>query len=61
MRKDEEVRSAGAAIADVAKTAGRTRERTTADIHDRAALEAHRRVADARARHRKSEGGTNES
>lgn len=47
-----EARAAGALIDDLAKVAGHTDERTTADVYDRATLEAQRRVAQARKAHR---------
>lgn len=47
-----EARQAGAATDDVAKVAGHSTPRVTAQVYDRAALEAQRRVAEARRKHR---------
>lgn len=48
-----EARQAGAPTDDVAKTAGHSSKRTTARVYDRDTLEAARRVAKARAAHRR--------
>lgn len=50
-----EGQKAGAAVADRRKVTGHTNERTTADVYDRDVLEAHRRVARARVKHRSGE------
>jgi hypothetical protein len=50
-----EAREGAAHIDDVAKTAGDTK-RTTAKVYDRARLQAARRVAQARAAHRNTDG-----
>jgi integrase len=47
-----EAREAGAPTDDVAKTAGHSDKRTTARVYDRDRLEAARRVATARTKHR---------
>jgi integrase len=48
-----EARQAGAPTDGVAKTAGHSSKRTTARVYDRDTLEAARRVAKARAAHRR--------
>lgn len=49
---------AGAAIEDRARLAGHSKVKTTAEVYDRDTLEAHRRVARARVKHRPNNGGT---
>ena len=43
-------------IDDLAKVAGHTNKRTTAEVYDRDRLEAHRRVMKARVAHRSDNG-----
>lgn len=49
---------AGATIEDRAKLAGHTKSTITAEVYDRDRLEAHRRVAKARTKHRENKPGT---
>lgn len=49
---------AGATLEDRARLAGHSKVKTTAEVYDRDTLEAHRRVARARGRHRTNDGGT---
>jgi integrase len=51
-----EGREAGSPIDDLAKLAGHTNKRTTARVYDRDRLQAARRVAQARAAHRDTNG-----
>jgi hypothetical protein len=51
-----EGRQAGAPTDDLAKTAGHSTKRTTAEVYDRDHLEAHRRVARARVAYRDKDG-----
>lgn len=49
---------AGAALEDRARIAGHAKPKTTAEVYDRDTLEAARRVARARVKHRANSGGT---
>jgi integrase len=51
-----EGRQANAPTDDLAKQAGHANKRTTAKVYDRDRLEAHRRVAQARAAYRRTQG-----
>jgi integrase len=51
-----EARQGAAMIDDLAKVAGHTNQRTTAEVYDRDRLEAHRRVMKARVAHRSDNG-----